>query len=82
MAGSELPSWIEEEEKKHRPGRKEKYPLRRMKVAEVISMPGDYILPLTYPNFRRFLSNRGSVLKKKFVSRQLEDGTIEVCRVK
>lgn len=82
MTKVKFPDWVDESRLQEKPGRPEKYPLSKMAVGEVIKFSEEYILPLDYKRFRKKVMDRGSVLKKKFFSRQLEDGTIEVCRVK
>lgn len=76
----ELPEWAKEEATKTGP--RPKYPLRTMGLGEVFAIPSDRAKSVKYHNFKIYLHNRGRMLDRKFMSRQLEDGTIEVCRVK
>lgn len=76
-----IPDWALKAANRSGAGRKNKYPFRTMELHEVFSLPADELPPTGYNTFKNMLYARGKLLGRKFVSRQLEDGTVEVCRV-
>ncbi len=73
-----LPEWAANESKR---GRTEKYPLGTMDLYAVHTVPAAEVPGNGLISIKVLLNNRGRILGRKFVCRQLEDGTVEICRV-
>lgn len=73
------PEWAGDDKK---PGRPSKYGLSTMRINEVKSYSPEFHGNRTLTAFRNYLYNQAARLGYKFASRQLPDGTIEVCRLK
>lgn len=82
---TQIPGWAAEKARRKRPGRPWRYPFVEMQLYQVIQIPPSKLHVATFEEFEAYLkkaNERGRMGSKKFVCRQIEDGTVEVCRVK
>lgn len=77
---NDIPEWATAKQSgRGRPG---KYKLKEMALYEVKSFSPEMHGGQTVDIFRRYLYQQGRWHGMEFKARQLEDGTIEVCRIK